>query len=208
MILLASGAATCPVRCGLQWWVQRSRAPVWVLLGSGVSARAIRLQEAWVLGILNGAETIWSEAVKNQTWPGVLATICVHHCNRAHFGRRTNDGGQRGLLKPVRHTRRGAQQFGRRGAEVSCAAELRGVTAGGGQHGVRQLLMELLPRLVDLCQGVSPQKLRGRNRRTWKKDKSQLNISKSFYNLHEVDLQFILVLFKSESVFIDRKRRH
>lgn len=42
----------------MQWWAQMSRASAKVLVGTGLSARAIRLQDAWVLGILNGAEIV------------------------------------------------------------------------------------------------------------------------------------------------------
>lgn len=57
-VLLASGAAGRPVRYGLQWWAQISRASASVLVGNGLSASAIKLQDACVLGILNGAEIV------------------------------------------------------------------------------------------------------------------------------------------------------
>lgn len=57
-VLLPSGAAGRPVWYGLQWWVQISRASAKVLVGIGLSARAIKLQDACVLGILNGAEMV------------------------------------------------------------------------------------------------------------------------------------------------------
>ena len=56
---MASGAAGRPVAYGLQWWAQISRASAKVLVGTGLSASAIKLQDACVLGILNGAKTIW-----------------------------------------------------------------------------------------------------------------------------------------------------
>lgn len=70
-------------------------------------------------------------------------------------------------MKPVRRARGGAQQLGGGRTEVGGTAELRGVTAGGGRlHRVRQLLVELLPGLVDLGKNggalkPSPQELRG-----------------------------------------------
>lgn len=57
-VRLASGAAGRPERYGLQWWAQISRTSANVLVGTGLSASAIRLQDACVLGILNGAEII------------------------------------------------------------------------------------------------------------------------------------------------------
>lgn len=57
-VLLASGAAGRPVKYGLQWWAQISRASANVLVGTGLSASAIKLQDACVLGILNGAEMV------------------------------------------------------------------------------------------------------------------------------------------------------
>ena len=57
-VLLASGAAGRPVRYGLQWWAQTSLASANVLVGTGLSASAIKLQDACVLGILNGAEMV------------------------------------------------------------------------------------------------------------------------------------------------------
>lgn len=58
-VLLASGAAGRPVAYGLQWWAQISRASANVLVGTGLSASAIKLQDACVFGILNGAEMIF-----------------------------------------------------------------------------------------------------------------------------------------------------
>lgn len=57
-VRLASGAAGRPVWYGLQWWAQISLASANVLVGNGLSARAIKLQDACVLGILNGAEMV------------------------------------------------------------------------------------------------------------------------------------------------------
>lgn len=55
-VRVASGAAGRPARWGLQWWTQMSRGSASVLVGTGLSASAIKLQDACVLGILNGAE--------------------------------------------------------------------------------------------------------------------------------------------------------
>lgn len=62
------------------------------------------------------------------------------------------------------------------GAKVCRSAQLRGVTAQGRGRlsGVRQLLVEFLPALVELGQGgsarkPSSQELRGRDGRAWNK---------------------------------------
>jgi len=57
-VLLASGAAGRPVRYGLLWWAQISLVSASVLVGTELSASAIKLQDACVLGILNGAEMV------------------------------------------------------------------------------------------------------------------------------------------------------
>jgi len=63
-VRLPSGAAARPDRYGLLWRAQISRVSVRVLVGSGLSASAIKLQEACVLGILKGAEIGWMETIE------------------------------------------------------------------------------------------------------------------------------------------------
>lgn len=60
-VRLPSGGAGRPLMYGLQWWAHMSLPSANVLVGIGLSASAIKLQDACVLGILNGPEMIWEK---------------------------------------------------------------------------------------------------------------------------------------------------